>query len=142
MDGRRPYLAEEEPFLGRTAAVGSYGPNAWNLHDMHGNVWEWVGDWYAEQRTKDVYGGALGSEGSTSKPIDSVTAGHLEGLMKSGGSDIRGPASGTHKVMRGGAYLGSVGGCRSACRRSREPDFRDRTIGFRVVRVGADPGGK
>ena len=37
----------------RTATVGSYQPNAFELHDMHGNLWEWVQDCW-----NDTYQGA------------------------------------------------------------------------------------
>ena len=88
----------------RTCPVGSYKPNAWGLYDMHGNVWEWCSDWYAEKLSYLHF---------TENP--------------------KGPDSGTTRVLRGGSWDNYGRSCRSAFRFGTKPNGRFNTNGFRVV---------
>jgi formylglycine-generating enzyme required for sulfatase activity len=90
-----------------TETVGRYPPNAFGLHDMHGNVWEWVQDvWH------DSYAGAP-SNGSA---------------RMSGGNASR-------RVLRGGSWYGAPQGLRSASRNWDSPDDRSIFTGFRIART-------
>jgi len=93
--------------VGKTVPVGSYPANAFGLHDMHGNVWEWVEDAYA-----DAYGAG--------QPVD-------------GGAFTKG--SGSYRVIRGGSWSNDPQSLRSADRNWITPTIRGNILGFRVART-------
>ena len=88
----------------QTHPVGRKEPNAWGLHDMYGNVFEWVEDWYG----KEFY-----------TPGAAV--------------DPRGPRTGGHRAMRGGGWHSPPGECRSSYRDDDETDYRSGDTGFRLA---------
>lgn len=84
--------------------VASYPPNAFGLHDMHGNVWEWTADWYSESY-----------------------------YASSPRRDPMGPKQGDVKVRRGGAWNSFPLWARSSFRNWNTPDSRCMNLGFRLV---------
>ena len=90
----------------KTQPVGSYRANGYGLYDMHGNAWEWVRDCWNES-----YAGA----------------------PNNGGAWERGDCS--HRVLRGGSWVGFSRNLRSAYRLWIQTGYRNGDVGFRVART-------
>jgi len=77
--GRQANCADCEGAPGRTTPVGSYPPNDWGLHDMAGNVWQWVEDKaQLEEAAKDAWRGLRG--GSWNYNARYLRAAYLGGI--------------------------------------------------------------
>jgi len=87
-----------------THNVGLKKPNAWGLHDMHGNIWEWCADRYAE---------------------------NYENVPTDGSAHMIHSEKGM--VLRGGAWSGKPENLRSASRINLGANSRNYFVGFRVV---------
>ncbi len=99
----RPYEVWNEGYTVH-APVGSYRANAFGLHDEHGNVWEWCRDW------KGNYDVDL-------RP----------------GDGLRNPVGARSRVSRGGSFLSTAAGARSAYRFSFQPGTRGGNLGVRPL---------
>lgn len=88
-----------------TAPVGSHAPNAFGLHDMLGNAWEWVADWHGANY-----------------------------YAESPANDPPGPAEGSVRVRRGGSWHTWPLYARCAYRNWNTPQTRYTLVGIRLVR--------
>ncbi|WP_373650057.1 protein kinase domain-containing protein [Schlesneria sp. DSM 10557] len=93
--------------LASTQPVGSLAANPFGIHDMLGNVWEWVYDWW----DVDFY-----QQHSSGPAIDPI-----------------GPLKGTRKCLRGGSWGQDLTRLRSANRYCEPPDAKNAGFGFRVA---------
>lgn len=87
----------------RTVPVKSLPANAWGLHEMHGNAWEWCQDGWQED---------LGGDAAL---------------------DPQGAAAGVLRVVKGGSWACGAGYVRAACRDRCWPDFSGGSIGLRLA---------
>lgn len=96
----------EDGYIG-TAPVDTFPPNKYGLHNMAGNVWEWVSDWWAVRHSEEFH------------------------------KDPQGPLSGKDKVKKGGSYICHPHYCfryRCAARSQNTPDSSASNLGFRCAR--------
>lgn len=92
---------------GTPHGVGEKKPNSLGLHDMSGNVWEYVQDWYGENY-------------------------YAQSIRE----NPRGPVGGEFRALRGGSFLCPPASLRASERYWERPDFRSPNNGFRIAAGG------
>jgi len=100
----------DENSSGKTHAVGQKQANGLGIHDMSGNVWEWIQDWHNDYYYKH-------------SPVNNPT----------------GPTNGSIHGFRGGAWGYGAKSCRSTNRYGFDPGFRSYDLGFRLAKNSGHP---
>lgn len=128
--GNFPYENRCGDGFARTSPVMAFPPNAYGVHDMIGNVWEWTADWYTQKHPGDAPKACCIPENPRGGPeADSFDPCQPE---------VRIP----RKVLKGGSHLCAPNYCRRyrpAARHAQAVDTSTSHIGFRcVVRAPKD----
>ena len=105
-DGQFSYgSGEAGPYRRRATSTGAFPPNRWGLHDVHGNVREWVEDCWNDSLARIPSNGAARETGLCDR-----------------------------RVVRGGSWRDHPTFLRSAYRNWADADHRNSHTGFRVAR--------
>lgn len=92
--------------------VSAFKANPFGLHNMNGNVWEWVSDYFCEDYSSIPTDGSAQSSKQCNRPSE------FDGL----------------RIFRGGSCFYEPRQMRAAMRLRNAHDFRNQTVGFRVAR--------
>ena len=101
------FLSTSQTYRKKALRIGSFEPNRFGLHDMHGNVTEWVEDCW--------------NENYEYAPVDG------QAWLESPDCSVR--------VARGGSWFNPAAYLRSAFRNGMETHRRNTHVGFRVART-------
>ena len=106
-DGKAPYGSDETgAYHRKTQPVGQYPANAFGLHDLHGNVYEWVEDCWNVDHSAASGNGAARADGDCN-----------------------------YRVMKGGSWVTHGYQMRAAARVRYVTDYRYDDYGFRIART-------
>lgn len=97
---------EKGDYRGRTSFIDEFKPNAWGLHNVHGNVWEWTADCWNDTHEGNPADGSARTTGICNR-----------------------------RVVRGGALFLKPDALRSAYRNWLSANIRYNDYGFRVART-------